>query len=144
EDAPKNSSFKFNILARTELDPDWARTKEEWYEQHHQVYVRLAPQTTQTQVEQRLRSFIQKHLHPNAEALKKDGFLPDANGDFLGMRLLPLNDLHFNSAIGSGETVSRTYLFVLLLVSVIILFIACFNFINIQISLSFTRSKELG
>lgn len=144
EDAPKNSSFKFSILARTELDPDWARTKEEWYEQHHQVYVRLAPQATQTQVEQRLRSFIQKHLHPNAEALKKDGFLPDANGDFLGMRLLPLNDLHFNSAIGSGETVSRTYLFVLLLVSVIILFIACFNFINIQISLSFTRSKELG
>lgn len=144
EDAPKNSSFKFNILARTELDPDWARTKEEWYEQHHQVYVRLAPQVTQAQVERGLRSFIQKHLHPDAEALKKDGFLADANGDYLGMRLLPLPDLHFNSALGSGETVSKTYLYVLLLVSFLILFVACFNFINIQISLSFTRSKELG
>lgn len=144
EDAPKNSTFKFAILARTELDPDWARTRAEWYEQHHHVYVRLAPHVSQAQVEQQLRSFIQKHLHPDAEALKRDGYLADANGDYLGMRLLPLADLHFNSALGSGETVGKTYLFVLLLVSIIILFIACFNFINIQISLSFTRSKELG
>ncbi|WP_166670733.1 ABC transporter permease [Olivibacter sp. XZL3] len=144
EDAPKNSTFNFPILARTELDPDWTRTREEWYEQHHDVYVRLAPNTSQAQVEKQLRLFVEKHLHPDGESLKKDGFKADTNGDYLGMRLLPLNDLHFNTEIGSGDTVSKTYLYILLLVSMVILFIACFNFINIQISLSFTRSKELG
>ncbi|HWV73147.1 MAG TPA: FtsX-like permease family protein [Pseudosphingobacterium sp.] len=144
EDAPQNSTFRHPILARTELDPDWARTKEEWYEQHHDVFIRLAPHVTQTQVEKQLKSFVQKYLHPDGESLKKDGYKADANGDYLGMKLLSLNDVHFNNEIGSGKPVSRTYLYILLLVSVVILFIACFNFINIQISLSFTRNKELG
>ncbi|MGK9117365.1 ABC transporter permease [Olivibacter jilunii] len=144
EDAPQNSTFKLPILARTELDPNWARTKEEWYEQHHNVYVRLAPHVSQAQVEKQLRLFVQKYLHPDGASLKRDGFKADANGDYLGMRLLSLNNLHFNTEIGSGDTVSKTYLYILLLVSIVILFIACFNFINIQISLSFTRSKELG
>ncbi|QNL50947.1 ABC transporter permease [Olivibacter sp. SDN3] len=143
-DAPTNSTFKFSALARTEIDPNWVRTKAEWYERHHNIYVRLAPHVSQVQVEKQLRLFFQKHVHPDAESLKRDGYLADANGDYLGMRLLSLKDLHFNSELGSGDTVSKTYLFILFLVSVIILFIACFNYINIQISLSFTRNKELG
>lgn len=144
EDAPQNSSLQYPILARTELDPDWSRTKEEWYEQHHDVFVRLAPQASQSQVEPQLQQFINKYLHPDSNSLKNQGFKADANGEYLGMKLISLKDLHFNSKLGRGDTVSKTYLYILLLVGAVILFIACFNFINLQISLSFTRTKELG
>lgn len=144
EDAPQNSSLQYPILARTELDPDWSRTKEEWYEQHHDVFVRLASQASQSQVEPQLQQFINKYLHPDSNNLKNQGFKADANGAYLGMKLLSLNDLHFNNKLGRGDTVSKTYLYILLLVGAVILFIACFNFINLQISLSFTRTRELG
>ena len=144
QDAPQNSSIKYNILARTELDPDWAKDKENWNAQHHSVFVRLSPSVKQEQAEQQLRLFIEKYRHPDTDKLKNDGYKADAHGEYFGMRLLPLNELHFNNQLGISETVSKVYLYILLLVSAVILFIACFNFINLQISLSFTRNKEIG
>jgi len=143
-DVPHNSSIKFDVLARTELAPDWTKNKENWNAQHHRVFVRLSPTSKQENIEKQLRFFVEKYRHPNAEALKNDGYKADENGVYFGMKLHPLKDLHFNSQLGIGETVSKSYLYILLLVSLVILFIACFNFINIQVSLSFTRNKELG
>lgn len=143
-DAPTNSSIKFNVLARTELSPDWTKNKENWDAQHHSVFVRLSSSAKQDDVEKRLRLFMEKYRHQDAESLKNDGYKSDKNGAYFGMKLLPLKDFHFNSQLGIGDTVSISYLYILLLVSAVILFIACFNFINIQVSLSFTRNKELG
>jgi len=143
-DAPHNSSFKNQVLARTELDPDWIKDKEEWNHENHRVFVRLAPHVSQAQVEKQLQFFVQKYRHPDADALKREGYKADANGEYVGLKLLPLKEYHFSNDMGAGDTVSKTALYILLLVGAVIIAIACFNFINIQISLSFTRNKELA
>lgn len=145
EDFPENSSIKFDILARPEIRDDYALNKENWNMQHHDVYVKLAANTTQKEVEQKLREVHKKHIDIDTSEIIKSGYKRDENGDFLSFRLLPINQIHFDNEIGSGQvTVSKTYIYTLLLICFFILAIASFNFINLNIARSFTRAKEVG
>lgn len=144
EDAPENSSLNYSVLARTELDPDYAEAKDNWNSQHHAVYVQLQTGVSQADVEKQLRSFTRKHNISDTDYLKKKGYKPDANGEISGLKLLPLKDLHFNAKLNNGNSVSKSFLLILLLIAGVIILIACFNFVNLNLGLSFTRTKEIG
>ncbi|MDB5119894.1 MAG: hypothetical protein JWN56_1112 [Sphingobacteriales bacterium] len=143
KDFPDNSSIKYDVLARPEISPDYADGKNKWSNQHHPVYVQLSASATKEQVERQLRSFTKKYNLGDVSFMKSKGYKPDENGDMSSMRLLPFADLHF-IAIGSHQEVSKSFLYVIMLVSLVIILIACFNFINLNIGLSFTRTKEMG
>ena len=114
QDAPQNSSIRFSALARTEIDPTYAAQKNDWNSQHHQVFVQIAASTSQAQVENQLRNFVKKYNPTDVEFLKKKGYRQDAKGDYTGMRILPVEELHFNSDLGTGNAVSRSLLYILL------------------------------
>jgi putative ABC transport system permease protein len=143
KDFPENSTIKFSVLARTELYPHYAEMRNTWDSRNHSVYVQLANNTTQQHTENRLRSFVKKYTPDNVPLLKKDGYKPDNNGDYNSLRLLPFTEEHFNTQLGSGA-VNKAFLYVLMLISSVIVLIASFNFVNLNIGLSFTRTKEIG
>ncbi|MEO6669526.1 MAG: FtsX-like permease family protein [Ferruginibacter sp.] len=144
QDAPQNSSFNYNILVRTELDPDYASLKDEWHSTHHPVFVQLGANVSQAEVEKRLRDFSKKYSPADIEYLKNKGYKKDANGDYAGFKLLPLEDVHFNARLGHGNAVSKPFLYILLLIACVIILVACFNFVNLNIGLAFTRTTEIG
>jgi ABC-type antimicrobial peptide transport system permease subunit len=144
EDAPENSSVKYSVLARTEIDPEYAGNKDNWNMQHHTVFVQLQPNAMLADVEKQLRAFTLKYNISDIDYLKKKGYKPDANGDISGLKLLPIKDLHFNAKLNNGNAVSKSFLYILLLVASVIILIACFNFVNLNLGLSFTRTKEIG
>ena len=144
KDFPLNSSFKFDVLARTELDSRYPEVKNKWDNQHSELFVMLAANTHQKNVESRLRQVIKKYAPTDVEVLKKDGFRPDENGDYASLRLYPLTQIHFNPKLSGGGGVNKSGLYIILLIGVLILLIACFNFVNLNIGLSFNRSKEMG
>ena len=144
EDAPENSSIKYSVLVRTELDPDYAAKKDNWNARHHTVFVQLNADASRESVEKQLRLFNKKYNFNDNDYLKKKGYKPDANGDISGFKLLPINELHFSEKLNNGNPVSKSFLYILLLVASVIILIACFNFVNLNLGLSFTRSKEIG
>ena len=144
QDAPDNSSLQFNILARIELAANFAEDKDEWNHQNHPVYVQISPNTTQKQVESRLRDMVKKNHLSDDEYLKGKGFRKDENGDMYAIKLAPFTALHFDNDLGRGATVSKSYLYILVLIAVVVLVIACFNFINLNVARAFTRAKEVG
>jgi len=144
ENAPENSSIEYSVLARTELDPDYAVTKDIWTYQHHNVFITLSNGATQESVEKQLQAFSKKYRTSDDEYLKSKGYLADENGQYSGLKLLPLNELHFTTELNNGNSVSKSFLYVLLLVASVIILIACFNFVNLNLGLSFTRTKEIG
>ena len=143
KDFPDNSSIKYDVLARPEISPDYAGNKNEWQHQHHSVFVQLSPNTTKAQVERQLRNLLKKYNPGDVSSFTNRGFKPDENGDMLSLRLSPLKDIHF-VRLGTRQEMSKNFLYVIMLVSFVIILIACFNFINLNIGLSFTRTKEMG
>jgi ABC-type antimicrobial peptide transport system permease subunit len=144
KDFPENSTIKFSLLARTELYPHYTEMRNTWDSRNHAVYVQLANNTTQAQVQSRLRSVLKKYAPIDAAQAKRDGYKPDKNGDYQSLRLLPFTEEHFSPQLGSGGTVNKSFLYVLMLISGVIVLIASFNFVNLNIGLSFTRTKEIG
>ncbi len=145
EDLPENSSIKFDVLARPEIRNDYAENKNNWNMQHHDVYVKIASTARPEGVEKKFRDLHSKYIPTDPVELIKAGYKKDINGDFLSFKLLPINQIHYDNEIGSGQsTVSKTYIYTLLLICFFILSIASFNFINLNIARSFTRAKEVG
>ncbi len=144
KDFPENSTIKFSLLARTELYPYYKDMRDTWDSRNHPVYVQLANNTSEQQAENRLRSLVKKYMPDDAAALKKDGYKPDNNGDYNSLHLISLTEQHFNPQLGSGGNTSKAFLYMLMLISSVIILIASFNFVNLNVGLSFTRTKEIG
>lgn len=144
KDAPDNSSINNEVLARTELDPDYATLKNVWNNTQHNVYVMVGENTTKKQVESKLRMMYKKYNPVDENYVKNKGYKADENGDYASFRLMPLEDIHFNKHLGNGNAINKSMLYILLLIAFVIIIIASFNFINLNIGLAFTRTKEIG
>ncbi len=143
ENFPLNSSIKFDALARIENSSNYATDKNNWNNQNHPVYIQLKEGATQQQAEMQLKEINKKYLAEWYSSLQKEGAKPDKRGDIFATRLLPFKDLHFSPRIQRGAT-SLGQLYTVLAVGLLIILIACFNFININLANAFTRSKEIG
>jgi putative ABC transport system permease protein len=143
EDHPKESSIRFEALARIENRPDYARDRNNWNFQHHPVFVQLKKGSTVEQAEKEFRQFNRKHLADWFEGMKKDGAKPDKNGDEFSTHLLSFSDMHFSPEINNAA-INKAQVYIILSVGLFIILIACFNFININLANAFTRSREIG
>jgi putative ABC transport system permease protein len=144
KDPPLNSTIRFSLLARSEIDPGYATDKDAWDNQNHPVFLEVAGNTTQQQVEARLRSFLKKYRPDDVADLKREGYKPDKNGDYHSLHLMPLKQVHFNPQVSDSSSVNKSFLYILILISCVIILIASFNFVNLNVGLSFTRTKEIG
>ena len=144
QDAPTNSTIQYAVLARIELMPDYARNRDNWNSQNHQVFVELAPGATQQAAETGLRRRNKPMTAEDERMMVSQGYRKDANGEFVSTRLAPLASLHFDSALGGRNGSNKTYLYTLLLIAVVVMVIAYFNFVNLNVARSFTRAKEVG
>lgn len=143
-DAPSNSSIRYSILARIELNSSYPELKNVWDAQHHPVYIQAASGITQQQLEKSMRQLVKRHHLVNDEKLKSEGYRHDANGDFLTYKFLSFDALHFDTELGAGNTISKSYLYILVIIAIVVMAIACFNFINLNVARAFTRAREVG
>ncbi len=144
KNAEKNTSVTYDVLIRSELSPEYAEGKNNWHSLNHQVYIKIAANAKQEVIENKCRMMLNKYNVVDTAFMKNALVTKDAKGDYQSLRLLPLSEFHYNKVIGSGNVISKTYIYTILLISFFILAIACFNFINLNIARSFTRTKEIG
>ncbi|PRX56839.1 ABC transporter permease [Flagellimonas meridianipacifica] len=143
-DQPENSSIEFDIALPFEKNPEYEETKEHWYAQYHEVYLQLEEQVYAKTFEENSRSFTNLHYEGAVENLKRDGALPNQNGDFLQLGLLPITNKRFVRYNKGYVEISRAKVYVVLGVALLILFIACVNFVNMSIAKSAQRLREIG
>ncbi|RYU97593.1 ABC transporter permease [Emticicia agri] len=144
DDAPKNSTVRYDALIRTEKNPGYEPIKDRWTSQNHQVYVKLAANTTQANAEKRFESLVNKYMKTSEEEAKKAGRLKNARGQYLSLLMMPLKEVHFDEITGWGSGMSKNYIYTLLTIALVIVLIASINFINLTIAKSFTQAKEVG
>ncbi len=142
KDVPETSHFHFDILVsyvrqkqRDPGDPFYS-----WSDFGHYNYIRLKEGADAKQLESRLLDWIPKYLPwtpSEIQGMKSQGF---------GFRLQPLTDIHLQSnlhweleANGNGG-----YVYLMGAAALLILAIACINFINLTTAQSTERAKEIG
>jgi putative ABC transport system permease protein len=143
EDFPENSSIRYGMITRFENSPGYERNKEEWDNRFHFVFVKAGPQVSQAQLEDQMTTVVHKYLSESIEQLKRDGAVPDAEGEVMRLRLQPLYDLHFDRTVEKGG-ISRAFIVGLIIIAGFILAIAAINFINLTLGGALRRAREVG
>ncbi len=142
ENPPNNSTLDYSMLVRFENSPEYQGRETQWNSNFHDVYVKLPATTTAAAFEQKIRPFTKKYYAEDIRNLKRDGAKPDANGEYLSLKLQPLADIHFDSFVREGN--AYLYPYILLIISALIITIAAINFINLSVARSLTRTREVG
>ena len=148
EEIPSNSSFGFDFVAPYDLlsRVEWFRERHDsWRSWNSPTYVFLKENTRIEEVEKKMISFWDKYMGENFAEQRARG---DWTFDFqpIKTRFTPLKDVHHSDLKLSGvaQTSDPAYAYYLGAVALGILLIACINFMNLFISRSSNRTKEIA
>ncbi len=143
KDVPEQSHFHFDFLLSYVLTKALAGPDSEYYtwkDFGHYNYIKLKPGTDARALEAKLMPWIKQYVNWSSEDmtwLTENGYR---------LRLQPVTDIHLRSnlrweleANGNIE-----YIYILIAAAVLILVIACINFINLTTAQSAERAKEIG
>lgn len=144
KDFPDASTFQFDAAVNFQNNAFYKYDIDRWNNSSHDVYVQLNDNVTAAQFENSTHAFINLHYKDDIDNAKRDGAKPDANGQYRQIKLLPYEDVHFTTFSNGYATVSRVRAYMILGVAMLILFIACVNFINMSIGTSVQRLREIG
>ncbi|WP_431124775.1 FtsX-like permease family protein [Flagellimonas flava] len=141
---PENSSIAFEVAMRFEEEASYQENIDAWDSRYHSVYLQLSKNMAPGQFDPATRSLIDINFAQRIANAKRDGALPDADGRFYRFELLPLEDENFVRFKNGALEVVRSGPFLVLGIALLILFIACVNFINMSVAQSGQRLKEIG
>ena len=129
EDVPEVSHFHFDFLARLESEDD------QWFMYSAYTYVLLHPGADTEQVEEKLDRFVESTVKPQMRG-----------GSYGRFRLQPLTRIHLYSNLRNEIEPNSDvrYLYIFAAVALVLLLVACINYVIITTARSSERSQEVG
>ncbi len=144
EVTPQNSTIRFDVLLNIERTLPSNYTSMDWFNSFLNSFVYLKKGTNQQVVEQKMDRVLNQYAGKGIAEMKK------TYGEkvSLSYKLQPYLNIHLDKEYGTGNGITGSskvdYSFILGGIALFILFIACINFINLSLSSSLRRSKEIG
>jgi putative ABC transport system permease protein len=135
EDAPSNSQIKFDFVLPFSLIA--ASKTENWWEANYITYLLLKNKENIEPLKSRITAYMSSI---NKNELKQSG------NHYLTFHLEPLTSVHLHSNLADSfePNGSMVYIYILVIVALLILIIACVNYINLSIAQSSGRGAEIG
>ncbi len=135
DEIPANTHLEFSMVFSIKLLEgfEWF---DGWWNNNLHTYVHIPTAEQAERVGGQLDDFMDKYMGDDFRA----------SGNRVGLILEPLEEIYFNDDT-RYDTVRHgnfSSIITLGIVSIAILFIACFNYVNLSIAQSFMRAKEVG
>ena len=134
--SPEASSVKYKLLipysnAKHMFRPGLFRN---WFNVFTETFVLLKQNVKAAELESKFPTMMKQQL---GEDYKEGGFM---------VHLQPITDIHLNNSMPAGNepTSNPKYSYILGTIGVLILLVACINFITLSIGRSTTRAMEVG
>ncbi len=139
EDFPVQSHFHFNVLFSL-LSLEGEYNNPAWFANNFETYVRLEPGFPADQLEAKLPAFVDKYLFEGRYAEIAD------SDNYWKLSLQHIRDIHLGSDLhGEFEpNVNLSYIRIFTGVALLLLLVACVNFMNLTTASSSVRAKEVG
>ena len=147
EDVPANSHLQFDMVGSISTRSYW--NDDRWVGEGQHTYVELVKGADVEALEERMKELVYKYMAPEIEyytGLTMAEWESAGAGNTIAFDLVPIQDIHLRS-IFDGElqpTGNISYIYIYILIGMIILFIALFNFVNLATAHSTTRAREVG
>ncbi|MCE7993491.1 MAG: FtsX-like permease family protein [Roseivirga sp.] len=132
-DMRENVHFKADIIASFNTLQSFWGTINSWTIQYYYTYFKIQEGTDIKQLEARFPGFFEKHIGKEWTTRRS-------------AQLQAVSDIHLRSNLGSElkANTNISYLYLLALIALIILCMACANFVNLNIARSLNRLREVG
>lgn len=138
EDVPQQSDFPFKLVASysgfvAHEGNGWPLTDWGSNTSNHQVYLTLPDKSNIAAIDRQLNIFEKKYRTENKESTRSHF-------------LQPLSKVHFDDRLSNNgdHVTTKTSLYTLAFIGLLVILMACINFVNLSTALAVTRSKEVG
>ncbi|MFC1725291.1 ABC transporter permease [candidate division KSB1 bacterium] len=133
EEQPENSSLYYNLLVSSSTMTAFNIESGNWNTEQTQIFVQLNDKSSKNIVSSKFPAFITKHYS------REEKYISD-------LYLLPFSDIHLSYRHISSflSTSHKPPMYIFNSISIVLLLIACFNFINLSTAKSMSRMRELG
>ncbi len=128
KNAPKNSTLQFDILLPFEPNPR-VRAPNRWNIYYLTTYLMLPPNVSPKSIEQQFSKWTKIWWGEKSEDQ---------------LKLLPITQTHFAPNMGVHNSSNPIYSYILSGIALLVLFIACVNFITLTLGRQATRAREVG
>jgi putative ABC transport system permease protein len=143
ETPPANSSIEFDMLLPIENRPFFNQSREKWGNFGYPTFVQINPETDINKFRVNFEKLADKYLHERFEKRRERQNIPAkfAVGDF---HLVNLSDVHLNTKVSWPHVSDPKYALILGGIALLILIIACINYISLALTTSASRRIEVG
>lgn len=146
KDPPTATHFHFDFIGTMKSYPQ-AEQDHDWLSNNYYTYILLKEGTDYKQVEGKLEELIRKYVAPyvqKAFGTSFDKLLQGGNS--YNYYLQPLTSIHLYSDLQNEFEPNGTaaYVYIFSFIAIMILGIACINFMNLATARSANRSREIG
>ncbi|MCU0444309.1 MAG: ABC transporter permease [Microscillaceae bacterium] len=145
-DMPQNSHFRYDfLLSMTTIEES---KQGNWLSHNFNTYLLLKPQADAKKLEAKFAHLLKKYTFPQAFQVLQIKSVEDfeKNGNYVRYSLMPLTKIHLYSdreaELSANSSIQYVYIFSA--VALLILLIACTNFMNLSTAKSANRAKEVG
>jgi putative ABC transport system permease protein len=145
KDFPAQSHFHFSFIRP--LRDTYRGNDADWLSNNVQSYILVKPGVQKAFVQSAVDKMIKENLYPELQMLMhaSQGDV-ESKGGYFRYHLMPLTDIHLKSAksydFEANGNINSVYIFSV--IAVLILLIACVNFMNLSTARSANRAKEVG
>ena len=136
EDSPKNSTLKFDFVLPMELRLKLQPWRKEWGRFNNKMFVKVRKDTDVKIFNTKIADVIAQH-RPDYSA---------EDDEVIVAFLYPYADLYLRGNFENGLNIGGRveYVRIFLLVAILVLGLACINFMNLATAHSFRRAREVG
>jgi len=129
---PENTDLKTEVFISLPtiktIIPDYGYEDWQWFSKTRETYISLKEGISKQSFEAQFPAFSKKYYGEMSK--------------FYRFRLQPLADVHFD--LEYGGKIKKSTILILALIGVLLVIIACINFVNLSTAQAFKRFKEIG
>lgn len=140
---PENSSISFSMIIRIENEPYYEFNADRWSSFNTPLFVTLAPGASPGQFVAKLRDFATERYADSWKGARDRLGMPE-DATVAEFDITPLTGIHLDVAAYWHKVSNPLYSYILGAIAVLILIIACINYITLALARSSGRAKEVG